>query len=293
LALESKHVSKYRVWKDEKTYSSRISKTKKDKQGVLKFESASDFKSDWNKLEEELGFFYMNERLKEIFEETEFLREKLLESVKNNERYDKILFVEDKYDQIYKITWLKLKGIEFNLNNVNQQFANSCSFHIQGLEGASAVAGFLRSVNIDIYEEKKIIGLFDFDYEGTQQFKNLKKGNEWDGVIYGTKEEGYYQKRSKHDCFISMLLPVPNHLVDLADLAHDNYANYIEVENLLPVKFLLDNHFVKEKKIVGSKYYQMKADKKDRLWKKLIGQDKELFSNFGILFDAVEEFFKD
>lgn len=96
MALESKHVSKYRVWKDEKTYSSRISKTKKDKQGVLKFESASDFKSDWNKLEEELGFFYMNERLKEIFEETEFLREKLLESVKNNERYDKILFVEDK-----------------------------------------------------------------------------------------------------------------------------------------------------------------------------------------------------
>jgi len=86
LALEGDHVSKFRVWKDNSTISSKISRLKKDNKGVLKFESVNDFKSDWKKLEEELGFFYLNEELKSLYNKQE---EDLLVLEKRIQQVDK------------------------------------------------------------------------------------------------------------------------------------------------------------------------------------------------------------
>ncbi len=56
LSLRGDDIGIYRVWKDQLTKSSKISKLKIDKQGKIKFDSSS-INSDWDLLQEEFRFF--------------------------------------------------------------------------------------------------------------------------------------------------------------------------------------------------------------------------------------------
>jgi hypothetical protein len=44
------------------------------------------------------------------------------------------LFVEDKYDKIYKVAWLKLNNIVFDYDNVDIIFQDTCRFMIDTQE---------------------------------------------------------------------------------------------------------------------------------------------------------------
>ncbi|MBK0403820.1 AAA family ATPase [Adhaeribacter sp. BT258] len=68
LALRGDNISFYRVWKDLKVKSSKITKLRFDSQGKIKFDSTT-LNSDWELLQDELGFFYLNEELSLIYEE--------------------------------------------------------------------------------------------------------------------------------------------------------------------------------------------------------------------------------
>ena len=82
--------------------------------------------------------------------------------------------------------------------------------------------------------------------------------------------------------FCALLIPIPEHLENLADL---DFPSFIEIENLLPHKFLLDNGFATEFKTTGNTaYIKIKEEKKSKIWEKLFDLPKEDFKHFALLF---------
>ena len=57
-----------------------------------------------------------------------------------------------------------------------------------------------------------------------------------------------------------MLLPIPERLENV--VSYDETKAFVEIENLLPAEFLIDNNFVIEKPYFGIKYYEFKDNKK-------------------------------
>ena len=202
ISIEGDNVSKYRVWRDEDISASRIARIKVDKSGAL---TTDDTKlNDSYRLNEELGVFHLNYELERIFVETEKIKALLHKKVSELETNERILFVEDKYDQIYKIAWLKLKGVSFSKETVEQSFLDSADFKIKGLESAGSVAGLVRSKNASIFESNRMVGLFDFDKEGSENFHHLKREKYWNDDALGDKVTGFYRKRNDHPCWYAM-----------------------------------------------------------------------------------------
>ncbi|MCD9855869.1 ATP-binding protein [Epilithonimonas sp. JDS] len=202
-----------------------------------------------------------------------------------------ILYVEDTYDQIYKIAFLKINGLVFDKTNFEEIFKNAAPFTIRRSEGAGRLTGRMRVANNDGYEDKKIIGLYDFDREGREQIHLLKKESFWDENYYGNKKEGFYRKRNDHNCFFAMLLPIPEELENFASLEWDNFISYIEVENLLPQNFLLENLFASENDYPGGKYLKINDKKKNKIWLSLFDLEPQDFKNFKPLFTSIINLF--
>ncbi len=204
-----------------------------------------------------------------------------------------ILFVEDKYDAIYKIAYLKIKGIEIGSKNFADLFSDHSPFEIRRGEGAGSVAGFLGMNNTDGYDDKKVIGLFDFDREGTERFYHLKRKNNWDERIEGDPTTGLFKRRNQHDCFIALLLPIPErHLEFISSVENGKFGSYVEVENLLPDRFLTENDLVDEEQITGSiSYKKVKSGAKASLDRLLVAADPEIFEDFKPLFSKIDSLF--
>lgn len=290
LSLKGDNISKYRVWKAKESGTSLITKLKY-KNNQLHLE-----KTDEERLEEELGIFELTAELDALYKKKEEelnLVKKQKEEIKSKIKSlnKPLLFSEDTYIQTYKIAWLKLNDIEFNKDNFEQKFNDNAPFYIYPAEGASNLSGFLRGKNIDYLKDKKIVGLFDFDKEGVEQFNNCKNEDFWkDCNIEGSMVSGLYKKRKKHKCFVAMLLPVPDEYSDFHDLSSP--CNFVAQEHLLPKKFLLDNKFIKEEKLpILNKpiIYKSKDDKKSEIWKKTFDLTKDDFKNFKILFDTLNQ----
>lgn len=85
LSLRGDNIGVYRIWKDSHTKGSKITKLKFDTKGKIRFDSTALY-SDWELLQDELGFFYLNEELNTIYEEKrkqiEFIKAKTEEIVK-------------------------------------------------------------------------------------------------------------------------------------------------------------------------------------------------------------------
>lgn len=187
------------------------------------------------------------------------------------------------------MAWLKLNNHEFTAENLDETFNEHADFSILGLKGTGALAGLLRSKNANVFENSKIVGLFDFDKEGGENFHHLKREKFWGKTVLGEKRTGHYRKRKDHEYWFGMLLPIPERLDVLADLDYDNFASYIEIENLLPTEFLTSNKFVETKKVVGIEYLKIKDNAKTKLWKKAIELDGQSFIDFSHIFNRFEE----
>lgn len=289
LSLEGKNVSKYRVWKTENTGTSLISQIDKPYAG-LKLE-----KTEKEKLQEELGIFELTAELEALYKQKEkelaVLKTKT-EEIKNKlDALEKpLVFSEDKYIHLYKIAWLKLNDIDCDENNFEQIFEDNSTFFIYPAEGAGNLAGFLRAKNIDYFKDKKIVGLFDFDEAGVEQFNNCQNESFWGNVsVEGDIKTGIYKKRKGHPCFVAMLLPVPHDLEDYHGL--QSLCNHVALEHLLPLSFLSENNFIKEEvlHIPGHPtIYKAKEEKKCEIWKKAFELHKEDFVQFKILFDTLD-----
>ncbi len=309
----SSDVSIYRVWKSEDTNNNS---------SITRFDEKNN---EWEKTCDDLGIIQearIIERLQErldiqaneikasqLSEEkqkriSDEIYKELKEDLKNSlaekesvklkiEEYLKpILIVEDKYDAIYKIAYLKLKNISFTKENYENLFREKSPFTIRRAKSAGNVGGFLRMSNTDGYDDKKVIGLFDFDKEGSENFYQLKKGVKWSTEIQGDTESGFYKKRDDHPCFYGLLLPIPErHLGKVGDIKNGKFQSLIEVENFLSDEVLTTNNLVTNELILSIEYLKIKKDKKANLSTILVGLNKSEFKDFKPLYNKIEKLF--
>ncbi len=306
----SSNVSIYRVWKNAETNNSSF---------VTKFDES---KKVWTTTCDDLGVIQEARVLEDLQERLSLQAKQIeasqltvdqqnairaeqdrnlkdaLEKVEGAgrliEEYQKpILMVEDSYDAIYKIAYLKLNNIPCTLDDYESQFKENCPFMIRRCGGAGAVAGTLKMNHTDGYDEKRIIGLFDFDKEGSENFYHLKKGSDWDSLIQGETSTGIYKKRNNHPCFYGLLLPVPaRHEGLVSDIKNGGFVSFVEIENLLRDEVLTAHQLTKDESILGQNYKKIKNSCKSKMPKILVGLEKNEFADFDPLFNVVAKLFE-
>ncbi|MHB9143009.1 MAG: AAA family ATPase [Paludibacter sp.] len=257
-----------------------------------------DFANQKAILDDDLGQSYLRAKYSKELIESEKIFLGQIESIQNENTLllntlklsmKPMVFIEDTYDQLYKIAWLKLNDKNFTEKNIDSVFNTECPFLIFKAEGASSLEGFLRMSNTDFLKQRKIIGLFDFDMTGVDKFKNIKNETYWKVELSGIKSEGFFKKRKDHDCFYALLIPIPQQLENIADL---KYPSFVEIENLLPKIFLESNDFVTKEITTGNtEYLKMKEKKKCILWKSTLHLSKDDFSDFVPLFSTINKLF--
>lgn len=286
ISLEGENISLYRIWRENFEQGTQIKYIKNEDKLFESKESEI--------LKEELGVIKLNRELEALFvdkmkayENIQTLQKQLENEI--NEVKKPILYVEDTYDQIYKISWLKLHDVSCDKDNYESLFKIHSKFSILRAEGAGNLEGFLKAKNIDYWKDKKVIGLFDFDEEGRQKFHAVKRNWKQDGKIQGTPKDGLYLERSPHLKFYCLLMPIPDRLSSLANL---DFPSLVEIEHLLPASFLKINAFALEKTTTGdTKYLEIHSHKKCVLWEKLFELSKDYFSDFEPLYKKIENLF--
>lgn len=286
ISLEGANVSLYRIWRESFEQGTQVMYIKN--RNTL-FESRES-----EILKEELGVIKLNQELEALFvdkmkayENIQILQKQLEKEI--NEVKKPILYVEDTYDQIYKISWLKLHDISCDKENYENLFKTHSPFSILKAEGAPNLQGFLQAKNIDYWKDKKVIGLFDFDEEGRQKFHAVKRNWKQDSKIQGTSKDGLYLERSPSLKFYCLLMPIPDRLSSLANI---DFPSFVEIEHLLPEFFLKTHSFAMEKTTTGNtKYLEIHSHKKCDLWEKLFGLSKESFMDFEPLYKRIETLF--
>lgn len=283
ISLEGENVSLYRIWRQNLENGTDVKFIKNDKALIGNHDSDT--------LHEELGTILLNKELEELFKSKLHELNTIAELQRNLK--DKIvalnkpvLYVEDKYEQIYKISWLKLNDIDCDRENFERIFDEHAPFIVWKAEGASNLEGFLRASNIDHLKEKTIIGLFDFDEAGKKSFNSVKSSWNQKSNIQGSLKEGLFLQRKPSLKFYCLLIPIPDRLNTLANLS---FPSLIEVENLLPETFLKTNSFAIEKTTTGNvKYLEIHSDKKHRLWEDLFSLTKSDFIDFEPLYVKIK-----
>lgn len=203
---------------------------------------------------------------------------KMYEALKSSDKEYKLL-VEDSYVQIYKIAWMKLKGINFDESNLDFAFKNNAEFEIISGHDCNGIAGLLNTKITEIFREMKIIGLFDYDKEGSEKFYLLKEGFDKKD-IQGSLSTGFYKMKTKvpdDTTIYALMLPVPKRLHSLISRSQNGkdkiwtgdgmFANYVEIETLLPVSYLQTHAGYELNNICGTDYYKAKDKNKKSLWK--------------------------
>ena len=308
----SSDVSIYRVWKTKETNNTSL---------VTRF---NENNGEWEKTCDDLGLVQESRIIENLQQQLSIQAQQISQSTlsKENqkkitdeilndlklklielkdakqkiEEYEKpILVVEDKHDSIYKIAYLKLNDIDSTISNYEEKFKENCFFTIRRAEGAGAVAGKLRMNNTDGYEDKKIIGLFDFDKEGSENFYHLKKGRNWkNSEIKGEVSTGYYRKRESHDCFYGLLLPIPERLENIVgNIKEGKFESFVEIENLLPETVLINHELATEENILSISYNKIKDSAKETIKNILIELPKSDFTDFAPLFSTLEKIFSE
>lgn len=145
--------------------------------------------------------------------------------------------------------------------------------------GASEVAKVVMNCKSLIDTNGIIIGIFDHDAKGLQEFRGLKS-SAFEKCINDTV-------RKHLDCEVyALLLPVPGEM-DIY-LKKDQSFNFFEIEHYFGKQFLIDNDIVELTDI--PEVYKIRESKKKALSKLVRGlQSKEHFAYFMDLFTAIDK----
>lgn len=220
--------------------------------------------------------------------------ERIAELEKLAETSERMLFVEDKYDQIYKIAYLKLNGVEdVTEENFEAKFNESCNFAIHGNFSCGGLYNRLISSNTTNDQNCTTICLFDFDAEGYLKFKDLtkKKINDQTKLFsnkFGSVREGLYIKHHQSKRY-ALMLPIPERLEDYVSEKTSTDC-FIEIESLLSEEYLKTNPKAEQRSNV-LRFYKMKDKHKNDFWKDLLDVDREHFKDFIPLFEQIENIF--
>lgn len=220
-------------------------------------------------------------------------QDRILELENRMQLVGNMLFVEDKYDQLYKIAYLKINGVEdITEANFETKFKDVCPFTIHGNFSCGGLYNRLISSNTTSDENIKIVCLFDFDSEGYRKFKDLMDKKDNQTKMFSTKNgsirEGLYIKHSTTNRF-ALMLPIPERLEDYVSEKTSSDC-FIEVESLISEEYLQSNSKAEQRSKV-LKFYKIKDKHKNDFWKDLFVVDKKHFQDFNALFDQVERIF--
>ena len=205
-----------------------------------------------------------------------------------------VLLVEDQYDQIYKIAYLKVKGVEeISESNLEELFEKNAEFSIHGKYSTGGLYNVLNCSNISKDQNCKTICLFDFDAEGYEKFnKVLKLKNNDASKIYSSKKgeigSGLYTKHNEIERY-ALMIPIPERLEKYVSTKTSSDC-FIEIETLISEEYLQTNENA-EKRSEALPFYKMKDKCKNKFWKDLLTADGKHFKDFVPLFEQIEKIF--
>lgn len=214
-------------------------------------------------------------------EEVEKYRKKELEEL---EKYRKMMrplvLTEGKTDvKLIKTAWEKLNpGIEIPF----EIMASGLQYKDKERTGGAKELKITIEYNSP-REERTIIGLFDNDREGNENFKGLRSD------IFEAHDPKNHKRKHKHNNVWGMLLPVP-----------EERKVFVTEDNIIQRYFVIEHYFsdniLKEynmygENILGSCVFEIKGNK-DRFSRKVNRLDAKEFSNFSILFSEINEVIK-
>lgn len=205
------------------------------------------------------------------------------------------LFVEDLYDQIYKIAYLKVKGVEgLTEENYEEKFEELSSFSVHGGFSTGGLFSRLTSANITVDRNCVTVGLFDFDAEGYHKFKNLKDKQVNKQKMFleendSSLKSGLCLKHFQANRY-ALMLPIPSRLEKYVNTVTSSYC-FIEIESLVSEEYLTTN---KKAEIATEilPFYKIRDKYKCIFWKDLLNVDKKHFEDFKPLFDKIEALFR-
>lgn len=205
----------------------------------------------------------------------------------------KMLFVEDEYDQIYKIAYLKVKGIEgVTEENYEEKFKEHCGFTVHGGFSCNGLYNRLMCANLTNDQSAVTVCLFDFDQEGYQKFEKLRKIKDGKEKVFptleGTLREGLYLKHARTGRY-ALMLPIPGRLEEYVSQRTSSNC-FIEIETLLSEEYLRTNNKA-ELRCRALPFYKMKDEHKHDFWRDLFDVDREHFRDFEPLFARIEALF--
>lgn len=232
---------------------------------------------------------------KQFYDKIKNQSNRIAELEKLTQTAGRMLFVEDKYDQIYKIAYLKVKGIEgITEENFEAKFSEHCDFTLHGNFSCGGLYNRLISSNTTNDQDSIIVCLFDFDAEGYRKFEELAKKKDNQTKLFPTKEgttrDGLCLKHHQSNRY-ALMIPIPERLDDYVSEETSSDC-FIEIETLLSEEYLKSNAKAEQRSKV-LKFYKMRDKHKNDFWKDLFTVDKEHFKDFEPLFSRVEKIFTD
>jgi len=151
--------------------------------------------------------------------------------------------------------------------------------------GARKLANILMHSGSTMNKDSQIIGVFDNDASGIQEFKGGLKGSSFEKVAPADNGVCRVKKHKEYDIY-GMLLPIPHHMQRFIDCKEQS-LNYFAIEHYFPKDYLKKNNMIRETKIPG--IYKIK-DKKKAFSAKVIQEKKhELFEDFIYLFKTLDK----
>lgn len=195
-----------------------------------------------------------------------------------------VLIVEDGCINLYKVCWLKSKGIQFTEQNLDQIFEQEAKFSIIPAKGRRNLFAFLNNNLSDTIRDKRIVGLFDFD-DAYNDFNGLSSEGGWGNIL--EKEENCLYKENSDGHRFAMLLPVPQFRSDIASKKYKSNS-CLEVELLFSDQVLGErNCGIDDTKLSNPPKF---IGDKTTFWRDCISYSKEDFSEFAKMFEIIESF---
>ncbi|HHH53467.1 MAG TPA: hypothetical protein ENK91_07395 [Bacteroidetes bacterium] len=187
-----------------------------------------------------------------------------------------LIITEGKTDkQILETAWEKLYPRVFMPYNIQ---VSGVEVEEDKKQGSADLVK--RTLELDNHENRVIIGIFDNDKEGNEQFKGLKKG-----VFEPYKIENSIRKHCSKNIY-GMLLPVPE-FRDKFVTQDDIGQRYFVIEHYFSNEILESNN-MKGSSILDTEVFKVNNGK-DKFSKNINELDKQEFENFNLIFEQIEE----
>jgi 5S rRNA maturation endonuclease (ribonuclease M5)/predicted ATPase len=263
------------------TIQPTVFKIRKDEYGATQWENMQDLFKKQSKydLYEELGILLAQkefiEEYRSVVQEKENLKSKV-------DSYAlPILVVEGKTDKwIIEKAWSVLnpdQPMPFDI------YPSGLYIDINESEGnADQTKRSIELISPMIDENKIIIGLFDNDREGNEQFKGLNKR------IFENHAVSKFTRKHKSKKIYGQLLPVPDHRQSF--VGDKIIQRFLEIEHYFDDATLNEFHLKGDKVAPDSSVFTIRSNHKTAFSQEGInGLDDNKFTKFTILFDRLNE----